>query len=88
MMWASTPEAGAEPQNRAGVLRDVGLVEGDPHGVVSAAGSEPRQWLEIAMIGKWICATLGHCGAVAGLRSLCKGANKRRRIAAFVLPQD
>ena len=26
-------EAGAEPQNRAGVLGDVGLVERDPHGV-------------------------------------------------------
>ena len=26
------PQAGAEPQNRAGVLGDVRLVEGDPHG--------------------------------------------------------
>ena len=26
------PETGREPQNRAGILRDVGLVEGDPHG--------------------------------------------------------
>ena len=26
------PETGREPQDRAGVLRDVGLVEGDPHG--------------------------------------------------------
>ena len=26
------PEAGGEPQDRAGILRDVGLVEGDAHG--------------------------------------------------------
>ena len=24
-------EAGGEPQDRAGVLRDIGLIEGDPH---------------------------------------------------------
>jgi hypothetical protein len=26
------PKASGEAQNRTGVLRDVGLVEGDPHG--------------------------------------------------------
>ena len=26
------PEAGAEPENRAGILRNVGLEKGDPHG--------------------------------------------------------
>ena len=35
-------QAGAEPQNRAGVLGDVRLVEGDPHGgIVSGAPAKP-----------------------------------------------
>ena len=37
-------EAGAEPENRSGILRDVGLEKGDPHGVgveVSAAWNCP-----------------------------------------------
>jgi hypothetical protein len=33
------PETGREPQDRAGVLRDVGLVEGDPHGRRFGPGS-------------------------------------------------
>ena len=33
-------EAGAQPENRSGIRRDIGLVEGDPnHGAATAAGS-------------------------------------------------
>ena len=56
------PEAGAEPQNRSGILRDIGLVEGDPHGVVSAInGAASRR--PISRVRRMICATLGRCAA-------------------------
>ena len=32
------PEAGAESQNRTGILRDIGLVEGDPHAAMELVG--------------------------------------------------
>ena len=37
-------EAGGEPENRAGVLGDVGLVEGDPHGASFRPRVARRQW--------------------------------------------
>jgi hypothetical protein len=35
-------ETGAEPENRAGVLRDVGLIEGDDHDRLAACGKSRR----------------------------------------------
>ena len=34
-------ETGAEPQNRPGILRNVGLVEGKLHGALPASGAAP-----------------------------------------------
>ena len=85
MMWASTPRQAREPQNRAGVLRDVGLVEGDPHGRRFGPGSS-RVNARNRQIGKGFVRLLRALRCVAGLHSLYKGANKRRRIAAFRPP--
>ena len=56
------PEAGREPQNRAGVLRDVGLVEGDPHGRRFGPAIEPRQCSK-SPIGKGFVRLLVICAA-------------------------
>jgi hypothetical protein len=85
MIWASTPRQAARPQNRAGVLRDVGLVRAIRMAVVSAL-DRAASMLKSPIVKGFVRLLV--IALRAGLRSLYKGANKRRRIAAFRPPQD
>ena len=53
-------KAGRQPQNRAGVLRNVGLVEGDPHGAFRARSGR-RQSAKPA-IREGVVRLIGQCG--------------------------
>jgi hypothetical protein len=74
-------KAGGEAQNRAGVLRDVGFEQGDPHGRIPGPHIDLDQGPE-PVRGEGFVRLLV-VSASAGLRYPDKGANKRRRIAAF-----
>ena len=79
-------EAGGEPENRAGVLGDIGLVEGDPHGARFGRAPRARQWPKHAD-GQRICATLGHSRAGGLALSLARVPINAAGSPPFVLPQ-
>ena len=79
------PETGAESQNRSGILRDVGLEEGDPHGLgrrrrfpVRRPGTALQQGFAEPRLSY----------AIAGLRCGTKGANKTPPERAVLRFQD
>ena len=67
-------EAGPESENRPGVLRNVGLEQGDPDGSGFRVGMEVRQGTNPAPDKGFVRLLVGT--AIAGLRSPGKGANK------------
>src|SRR5271170_549120 len=85
-------ETSTEPQNRSGILRNVGFVESDTHGLdgTNAGGHLGRPKLPFGLPAgyparSWACRARLRDVSMARLHSLGKGANKTRRIASLLI---
>ena len=77
-------KAGAEPENGAGILGNVGLIERDPHRLMTRGRHAGILAASAFLARRRSRATFGQA-AIAGLRSQGKGANRSLRILCCTL---